>query len=97
MAILYFEQFGGLKLLLNCSVNSNMIAKYFAGKNPSFYLQILKAWFQFNKSDNQNDIMASIPSRLNLTFDYNGKTPSPMGSCSIAIFFVMLILRTASR
>ena len=56
MAILYFEQFGGLKLLLNCSVDSNMITKYFAGKIPSFYLDILKAWFQFKKSDNQNDI-----------------------------------------
>ena len=56
MAMLYFEQFGGLKLLLNCSVDSNMIAKYFAGKIPNFYLEILKAWFQFKKSDNQNDI-----------------------------------------
>ena len=33
-----------------------MIAKYFAEKIPSFYLEILKAWFQFKKSDKQNDI-----------------------------------------
>ena len=56
MAMFYFEQFAGLKLLLNCSGDSNMSVKSFAGKIPSFYLEILKAWFQFRKSDNQNNI-----------------------------------------
>ena len=43
-ANMYFEPLGGLKLLLNCTIDQNMIEKYFVGKIPSFYLEIVKAW-----------------------------------------------------
>ena len=45
MANLYFELLGGIKLLLNCSVDLSMMEKYFARKIPSFYLELLEAWY----------------------------------------------------
>ena len=55
-ANIYFEQLGGLKLLLNCTIGQNMIEKHFVGKLPSFYLEILKAWSQIKEKCNQYDL-----------------------------------------
>ena len=51
MSNVYFQSLGGLKLLLNCTIDINMINTYFVGKIPDFYVEILKAWVRLNMTN----------------------------------------------
>ena len=40
-----FKLLGGLCLLLYCNFDDNVIKRDFVGKIPTFYIEILKAWY----------------------------------------------------
>ena len=56
MSNYYFQSLGGLKLIMNCSIDVFMVDTYFVNKLPPFYLEILKSWVIMNTQNENNSV-----------------------------------------
>ena len=58
-ALLCFEKLGGLRLILNCTIDNFMMEKWFVDKLPRFYVEIIQAWSQLKEFIKTDDLYSN--------------------------------------